>query len=81
MAGEEPPPQPFAKFGRATDYLTDFEGFQTFTTGGGTKNLFWHNPEYAAVQFCTTLEVDAGRGSGAADAALRPARRRSSSRS
>jgi hypothetical protein len=55
--GVEPAPQEFAQFGRSTDYLTEFEGFRTFTTGGETKNLFWHNPRYAAVEFCTTLEV------------------------
>src|SRR4051794_35465790 len=52
VAGEEAPAQPFAKFDAALDYLTDFQGFQTFTIGGGTKNLIWHNPRYAVVQFC-----------------------------
>jgi len=56
--GVEPEPQEFAQFGRATDFLTDFEGFQTFTTGGGTKNVFWHHPRYAVVEFCTTLVVE-----------------------
>jgi hypothetical protein len=51
-AGETAPAQPFAKFNASLDYLTDFQGYQTFIVGGGTKNLFWHNPKYAAVQFC-----------------------------
>ena len=60
---EEPEPQEFARFGRSTDFLTDFEGAQSFTVGGGTRNLFWHSPEYAVVEFCDTLqdvEVAAG---------------------
>ena len=52
VAGETAPPQPFAKFDAALDYLTDFEGYQTFIVGGGSKNLFWHDPKYAVVQFC-----------------------------
>src|SRR4029077_17184206 len=27
-------------------------GFKTFTIGGGARNVFWHVPKYAAVQFC-----------------------------
>ena len=46
--------QPLAKFPASLDYLTDFKGYQTFLIGGGTKNLFWHNPRFAAVQFCPT---------------------------
>ena len=49
---QEKPVQPFAKYATALDYLTDFKGYKTFIVGGGTKNLFWHNPKYAAVQFC-----------------------------
>ncbi len=52
IANEQPVPQPLAKYDSALDYLTDFQGYQTFTTGGGTKNVFWHYPRYAAVQFC-----------------------------
>src|SRR5262245_47751734 len=62
VAGEEPPEQPFAQFGRSTDFLTDFEGFQTFTTGGNSKNLFWHEPKYAVVEFCETLQQQAVPG-------------------
>jgi len=52
VEGEAAPEQPFAKFGAALDYLTEFEGFQTWIIGGETKNLFWHSPKYAVVQFC-----------------------------
>jgi hypothetical protein len=50
----EPVPQPLAKFDASLDYLTDFKGYQAAVIGGGTKNLFWHNPRYAVVQFCPT---------------------------
>jgi hypothetical protein len=52
IANEETPDQPLATFAASLDYLTDFEGYQTYIVGGGTKNLFWHNPRFAAVQFC-----------------------------
>lgn len=52
VANEEPEEQPLARFDASLDYLTDFEGYQTVVVGGGTKNLFWHNPRYALVQFC-----------------------------
>jgi hypothetical protein len=55
VAGEPPPNQPFAQFGKTTDYLTEFDGYQTFVTGGDTKNLFWHTPKYALVEICTAL--------------------------
>jgi hypothetical protein len=47
-------PQPLAQFDASLDYLTDFKGYQAAVVGGGTKNLFWHNPRYAVVQFCPT---------------------------
>jgi hypothetical protein len=50
-------PQPLAQFDASLGYLTDFKGYQTAVIGGGTKNLFWHNPRYAAVQFCPTEPV------------------------
>jgi hypothetical protein len=59
-AGEEPPEQPFAEFQRSTDYITDdpTQDLKTYETGGGTHNLLWHNPKYAAVAVCTTLEQE-----------------------
>jgi hypothetical protein len=60
--GEEPEPQEFAQYGRSTDFLTDFEGFQSFTVGGGTRNVFWHTPRYAVVEFCDTLAVEPPAG-------------------
>src|SRR5205085_2305804 len=47
-------PQPLAQFEASLDYLIDFKGYQASVIGGGTKNLFWHNPRYAVVQFCPT---------------------------
>src|SRR5258708_5354304 len=44
-------PQPLAQFQASLEYLTDFKGYQAATIGGGTKNLFWHNPRLAAVEF------------------------------
>jgi hypothetical protein len=68
---EEPEPSEFAEFGRSTDFLTDFEGFETYVVGGGTKELefpaVWRvlqrKARYAAVQFCPTRVVEpvAGR--------------------
>ena len=52
IEGVTPAPQPFAKFAASLDYLTDYTGVKTYLLGGGTKNLFWHNPKYAAAQFC-----------------------------
>ena len=46
--------QPLAQFDASLDYLTDFKGYKTSVIGGGTKNLFWHNARFAAVQFCPT---------------------------
>jgi hypothetical protein len=53
--GETPPSKPFATLGysSSTDYIADFPGFQSYAIGGGTKNIFWHNHQYAAVQLCT----------------------------
>lgn len=56
--GEEPEPAPFASLGftSTTDYLVDFEGYKAFRMGGGSKNVFWHEPEFAALQLCTAQE-------------------------
>jgi hypothetical protein len=58
----EAPEQPFAQFGRSTEFLTEFEGYRTFTTGGDSENLFWHTPRYAVVEICNTLEVEVASG-------------------
>jgi hypothetical protein len=52
--GEPPPERPFATLGftGTTDYIADFQGFKSFTYGGGTRNVIWHYPQYAAVQIC-----------------------------
>ena len=54
--GVEPEPQEFAEFARSTDFLTDFDGYQTYVVGGDSDRLFWHTPKYAVVEFCETLE-------------------------
>jgi hypothetical protein len=56
IANQEQAEQPLAEFDASLDYLTDFKGYQTVVVGGGTKNLFWHNPRFAVVQFCPTSE-------------------------
>jgi hypothetical protein len=50
--GGEPEERPFARFGEASEFLIDAEHLQSFERGGGTKNLFWHHPRFAAVQLC-----------------------------
>src|SRR4029077_18597362 len=54
VANQEPVPQPLARFDASLDYLTDFEGYKTAVIGGGSRNVLWHNPKFAAVQFCPT---------------------------
>lgn len=64
VAGVETPKQPFATavpgLASSTDYLIDFTGFQAYVQGGGTRNLFWHNPRYAAVELCVAKKDDQG---------------------
>jgi hypothetical protein len=56
--GEEKPVQPFAQYQASTKYITDdpTQGLKTYQTGGGSKNLLWHHPKYAAVEVCDALE-------------------------
>ncbi|GIU90845.1 MAG: hypothetical protein KatS3mg010_1944 [Acidimicrobiia bacterium] len=60
--GAEPPEQPFAQFGSSNDFLTEFDGYRTYVVGGGSKNVFWHEPEYAVVEICPRLEVEVAPG-------------------
>ena len=62
LNGETPEERKFATLGfdSSTDYLTDFPGYASYEIGGQSKNLFWHVPEYAAVQICATAKNDAG---------------------
>lgn len=57
LTGEE---SELAQFESATDYLV----LEAQEIGGETKNLFWHEPRYAAVQICPVdteaLEVPTG---------------------
>jgi hypothetical protein len=48
---------PFAKFATSSDYLLGEQGLTAFNLGGGTKNLFWHNARFAAIEFCTVKVV------------------------
>ena len=49
-----------AGFTATTDFLTDFPGYKSFEVGGESRRVFWHVPEYAAVQICATAKNDAG---------------------
>jgi len=62
VAGQTAPVQPFATLGisSSTDYLVDFKGFTSFEQGGGTNRLFWHNPRYAAIEFCLVAKDEQG---------------------
>ena len=62
LNGEDPEAKPFATLGftATTDFLVDFPGYASFEVGGGSKNVFWHVPEYATVQICATAKNDAG---------------------
>src|SRR5262249_26079117 len=64
VAGETPPVQPFAKFASSTDYLTEVDSkpLNTYIAGGGTRNLLWHNPKYAVVEFCPARKVTLAPG-------------------
>jgi hypothetical protein len=55
--GVKAPNQPFASFDQSSKYLTDnaAQGLQTYHVGGGTRSIFWHKPQYAAVTFCPAL--------------------------
>jgi hypothetical protein len=50
-------PSPFAKYQTSSDYLVGEQGLTAFNLGGGTRNLFWHKPRYAAVEYCEIKQV------------------------
>jgi hypothetical protein len=56
--GETPPTRPFATLGYSTttDYIADEPFLKSYEIGGGTKNIFWHNHQYAAVEICTAQQ-------------------------
>jgi hypothetical protein len=65
IAGERSTtPQPFAKFSSSTDYLTEVNGkpLNSYIAGGGTRNVIWHNPKYAVVEFCPAKKVTVAPG-------------------
>jgi hypothetical protein len=49
-AGQKP--TEFSKFNTSSDYLVGEQGLSAYNIGGGTRNLFWHKPRFAAVEFC-----------------------------
>jgi hypothetical protein len=58
--GPEPvEPGPLVQFcdSCSGDALTDLDELSSYVVGGDTKNVFWHEHRYAAVQFCEKLPV------------------------
>ena len=55
LTGETPAAKKFATLGFAasTEYIADSPDLSSYIIGGGTKNLFWHAPQYAVVEICT----------------------------
>ncbi|HEX5615957.1 MAG TPA: hypothetical protein VFZ83_12465 [Acidimicrobiia bacterium] len=43
----------FAEFDTANEFLVEGEDLASYEVGGGTKNVLWHHPRYAAIEFCT----------------------------
>jgi len=64
VEGQEAPTQPFAKFSSSTDYLTEVNSkpLNSYIAGGGTKNVLWHWPKYAVVEFCPSKKVTVAPG-------------------
>lgn len=58
VAGEPAETGPLNQFDAASNVVTDLEGLDAYVVGGESKNLFWHEHRYAAVQFCSKLQVD-----------------------
>lgn len=57
--GEPAEPGPFAgefNFSSTTDFLVDADFLSAYQIGGGTKNVFWHHPNYAAVELCHAVD-------------------------
>ena len=59
LNGETPAARPFATLGFSdtTDYLVDSPGvLKSYLVGGGTKNVIFHNHQYAAVELCPVVK-------------------------
>jgi hypothetical protein len=54
--GEPLEPSEFAQFASG-EFLVGEQDLAAYEIGGGSKNIFWHNPRYAAVQFCTVKDT------------------------
>jgi hypothetical protein len=59
LPGAAPKVQPFAQFDTSSQYITDdpTQNLKTYQIGGNPNHYLWHKPEYAAVQYCLTLQV------------------------
>src|SRR5262249_41963626 len=51
-------PSPFAKYTSSSNYLTGEQDLTAYVIGGGTRNFFWHNPKYAAIEYCQVKVVN-----------------------
>ncbi len=58
LNGETPPEKPFATLGfsDSSEYLIEADSLKAFEIGGGTRNIIFHNPNYAVVQMCIVQE-------------------------
>jgi hypothetical protein len=43
---------PFAKYENSSLYIVGEQNLRAYNLGGGTHNLFFHNPRYAAIEIC-----------------------------
>ena len=43
-------------FSDSSQYLIEDESLKAYEQGGGTKNIFWHDVDYAVVQLCVVEE-------------------------
>jgi hypothetical protein len=50
-------PSPFAKYASSSLFIVGEQGLKAYDIGGGSKNIFFHKPRYAAVEFCN-VKVD-----------------------
>lgn len=72
-ANETAPEQPFARFSTSSELLAGADAdLLAYVSGGGTKNLFWHHPKYAAVQFCTVKKPEVAVGAATPKAECDP---------
>lgn len=56
--GDDAEPGEFATFSEAGDLIIDDEELSTYVVGGASRWIFWHEPRYAAVEFCIDDATD-----------------------